>query len=126
MTGFAISQRAFRFKVGAREFAIDIQSNIVFDVISVSLYEQQPGGQWFNKYIEFGQPDLRATDEAITNAGGVVPFCRLIVARVNRALDVVFGATVTDPPASLAEQVQEHLLKNLTVFTVNGKPQVKL
>jgi len=69
---------------------------------------------------------MGAGDAAITAAGGVVPFCRLIVGRVNKALNVIFGATNVDPPKNLAEQVQDYLLANLKVVYVDGKPQVQL
>jgi hypothetical protein len=129
MSGFAITQRAFRFNVGSREFAIDIQSNILFETepggIGVSLYERD-GAVWLNKFIEFGQPLMGAGDAAINAAGGVVPFCRLIVARVNAALNVIFGGGDLEPPENLAEAVQDYLLANLQVVYVEGKPQVRL
>ncbi|MFN7830043.1 MAG: hypothetical protein ACK5NX_02465 [Armatimonadota bacterium] len=130
MSGFAITQRAFRFNVGTREFAIDIQSNILFETepggIGVSLYEQQPGGVWFNKFLEFGQPLMGAGDQRILAAGGIYPFAVEIVNRVNAALNVIFGGTVTEPPANLAEQVQDYLRQYLVVEIVNGVPQVRL
>ncbi|MFN7829808.1 MAG: hypothetical protein ACK5NX_01260 [Armatimonadota bacterium] len=129
MSGFAITQRAFRFTVGSREFAIDIQSNVLFETepggIGVSLYERE-GAVWLNKFIEFGQPLMGAGDAAINAAGGVVPFCRLIVERVNRALNVIFGGGDLEPPENLAEAVQDYLLANLQVVYVEGKPQVRL
>ena len=131
MSGFAITQRAFRFSVGLRNFAIDIQQNILFegmpDGIGVSLYEQQPGGVWFNKAIEFGNPLMGASDAAITSAGGVSAFARQIEARVNQALNVIFGGASSAPPATLAEQVQQFLLANMKVrATPAGIPQVSL
>lgn len=129
MSGYSITQRAFRFQVGTREFAIDIQQNVVFEGtpggIGVSLYERE-GSVWLMKFVEFGQPLMGAGDAAINAAGGVVPFCRLIVDRVNKALNIVFGGGPVDPPKNLAEQVQDYLRANLTVFYVDGKPQVKL
>lgn len=129
MSGFAITQRAFRFSVGSREFAIDIQQNVLFEGtpggIGVSLYERE-GAVWLSKFIEFGQPLMNAGDSTITASGGVVPFCRLIVERVNRALNIIFGGGELDPPANLAEQVQDYLLANLQVVYVDGRPHVEL
>lgn len=129
MSGFAITQRAFRFTVGTREFAIDIQSNILFETepggIGVSLYERE-GAVWINKFIEFGQPLMGAGDQRIINAGGIHPFAVEIVNRVNTALNVIFGGTVTEPPANLAEQVQDYLRRFLVVEIVNSVPQVRL
>lgn len=125
MSGYAISQRAFRFNVGSREFAIDIQSNVVFSIPSVCLYELQPGGSWFMKYVEFGPPEMAATDATINAAGGVVPFCRLIVERVNKALSVIFGDANVEPPKNLIEQVQDHLRVNLKLVYVDGIPRLQ-
>ena len=129
MSGFAVTQRAFRFNVGTREFAIDIQSNVLFEGtpggIGVSLYERE-GAVWLNKFVEFGQPLMGASDQAIINAGGIHPFSVQIVNRVNAALNVIFGGTVTEPPANLAQQVQDYLRRLLVVEVVNGVPQVRL
>jgi hypothetical protein len=78
------------------------------------------------KIEEFGQPLLGASDQTIINAGGIDPFARQIVARVNAALNIIFGATVTDPPVNLAQQVQDYLRNYLLVEYVNGVPQVRL
>lgn len=99
--------------------------NQYFDDPGVCLYELQPGGVWFMKGGEWGA-DLIATDANITAAGGVVPFCRLIVERANRALAALFGGGEVAPPKNLTEEVQNYLLSNIRVQYVNGVPRLEL
>lgn len=119
---FAITNRAFKFTVSQREFALDIQNDgVIYDRgYAVHLFEKVPDG-WHRSH-EAMEPVLYVTERAVEDAGGLEAFCRVIVDKVNRALRIVLGNVENDdlpPPTRVHEVVMDYLRNSLTV--VNGQ-----
>jgi len=128
--GFFITQRAFRFQVGTKQYAVDIQNEgIVYPMgPALHLFFQTPAGDWNRAHIEM-EPILYIDQGSIDAAGGVVKLCKLIVIKLNKALRILHGTVADDdlPPAVAPhELVMEHLRTHLSLTMVAGVPSLQL
>lgn len=128
---FALTERAFRFDGDdGKQYALDIfNDGIVYsDGPAVHLLVSTPDG-WNRCHVEM-EPVMYVRPADIEAAGGNVKICQLIVAKVNRALRILFGkAGDTDIPASTEpyQQVMDLLRTSLKVTkTPDGVTQLSL
>lgn len=108
------SERAFKFNVGTKQYAIDIQADgIVYFQNTVYLFWMAPEG-WHMHYAEM-QPPISVNEATVQEAGGVAAFCRIIVAALNKALERIHGMPDVPPSDKIHEQVMDHLRTHLSV-----------
>lgn len=124
---FVITQRAFRFEVAGTQYALDVLNDgIVYSEPAVHLFHMTAQG-WHRVHAEM-EPVIVVRQEQIDAAGGVMQLCKLIVAKVNRALAILHGDddVVIPPGAEAHEVVADYLREHLRLEVIDGVPQLAL
>lgn len=126
---FILTNRAYRFTVGSKHYAVDIfNDGIVYDKGAAVHLFHEVGDGWNRAHTEM-EPVLYIDQAAIDAAGGIVPLCQIIVAKLNKALRILTGATGEGeiPAGTLPhEVVMDYLRTHLDLTVVGGVPTLRL
>lgn len=110
------NERALRFEVKGRFYAVDVQAN------KVRLLFMDNG-----KWVQYKKLNVAATQADVDKAGGITQFVKQILPDVNQALQIIQGNTSSLPAGTtLADKVQD-VLNDTTVsyMMMDGLVQLK-
>lgn len=106
--------RAFKFKIGTKEYALDIQTDgIVYFEPTVYLFWLAPDG--WNMHYQQMRPQIKVNDDTVAAAGGIEAFSEIIVTAVNKALTELHGQPELPEGTTVQERILDYLAANLAV-----------